>query len=80
MLHMHQVEGAIPSALTICPCGVVQSTRLPLMQEITGAKPVRDPIFHRRVVRGEQQTHLTQNQAALEVQVLSRPPFRCRVV
>src|SRR5207237_10808686 len=24
------------------PCGVVQSTRLPLMQEITGAKPVRD--------------------------------------
>ena len=42
VLHMHQVEGAIPSALTICPCGVVQSTRLPLMQEITGAKPVRD--------------------------------------
>ena len=25
-----------------CPCGVVQTTRLPLMQEITGAKPVRD--------------------------------------
>ena len=25
-----------------CPCGVVQSTCLPLMQEITGAKPVRD--------------------------------------
>jgi hypothetical protein len=24
-----------------CPCGVVQSTCLPLMQEITGAKPVR---------------------------------------
>ena len=42
MRHMHQVEGAIPSALTICPCGVVQPTRLPLMQEITGAKPVRD--------------------------------------
>ena len=39
---MHQVEGANPSALTICPCGVVQSTCLPLMQEITGAKPVRD--------------------------------------
>ena len=39
---MHQVEGAIPSALTICPCSVVQTTRLPLMQEITGAKPVRD--------------------------------------
>src|ERR1043166_4089004 len=42
MRHMHQVEGAIPSALTICPCGVVQTTCLPLMQEITGAKPVRD--------------------------------------
>jgi hypothetical protein len=26
------------------PCSVVQSTRLPLMQEITGAKPVRDAI------------------------------------
>ena len=40
---MHQVEGANPSALTIfCPCGVVQTTCLPLMQEITGAKPVRD--------------------------------------
>jgi hypothetical protein len=43
--HMHQVEGANPSALTICPCGVVQSTRLPLMQKITGAKPVRDASF-----------------------------------
>jgi hypothetical protein len=43
--HMHQVEGANPSALTICPCGVVQTTRLPLMQEITGAKPVRDAIL-----------------------------------
>ena len=29
----------------ICPCGVVQSTCLPLMQEITGAKPVRDANF-----------------------------------
>src|SRR6185369_6573829 len=28
-----------------CPCGVVQPTRLPLMQEITGAKPVRDANF-----------------------------------
>jgi hypothetical protein len=52
MRHMHQVEGANPSALTICPCGVVQTTRLPLMQEITGAKPVRDANF-RRVVDGE---------------------------
>ena len=42
---MHQVEGANPSALTICPCGVVQTTCLPLMQEITGAKPVRDASF-----------------------------------
>src|SRR6185369_12428353 len=25
-----------------CPCGVVQTTCLPLMQEIAGAKPVRD--------------------------------------
>lgn len=57
------------------PCGVVQSTRLPLMQEITGAKPVRDANFHRRVVYGEKQTHLTQNQAALDVQVVSRRPF-----
>ena len=42
MRHMHQVEGANRSALTICPCGVVQTTCLPLMQEITGAKPVGD--------------------------------------
>ena len=28
-----------------CPCGVAQSTCLPLMQEITGAKPVRDANF-----------------------------------
>jgi hypothetical protein len=45
------------------------------MQEITGAKPVRDANFHRRVVYGEKQTHLTQNQAALDVQVVSRRPF-----
>src|SRR6266542_3725494 len=45
MRHMHQVEGANPSALTICPCGVVQTTCLPLMQENAGAKPVRDAIF-----------------------------------
>src|SRR5438093_1355686 len=51
MRHMHQVEGANPSALTICPCGVVQTTRLPLMQE-TGAKPVRDANFRRVVRRG----------------------------
>ena len=31
--------------------------------------------FERRVVYGEQQTHLTQNQAALDVQVVSRRPF-----
>ena len=31
--------------------------------------------FYRRVVRGEQQTHLTQNQAALDVQFVSRRPF-----
>jgi hypothetical protein len=30
-----------------CPCSVVQLTRLPLMQEINGAKPVRDTIFGR---------------------------------
>ena len=28
------------------PCGVAQPTRLPLMQEITGAKPVRGTKFH----------------------------------
>ena len=48
-------------------------TCLPLMQEITGAKPVRDANFHRRVVHGEKQTHLTQNQAALDVHVSRRP-------
>ena len=53
MRHMHQVKGANPFALTIfCPCGVVQSTCLPLMQEITGAKPVRDAIFSARGSRG----------------------------
>ena len=34
--------------LHFCPCGVVQTTCLPLMQEITGAKPVRDAKFHLR--------------------------------
>jgi hypothetical protein len=34
--------------LHFCPCGVVQTTCLPLMQEITGAKPVRDARFHLR--------------------------------
>ena len=38
-------NGAIPFTRSICPCGVVQTTCLPLMQEITGAKPVRDTIF-----------------------------------
>ena len=53
MRHMHQADGANPSALTIfCPCGVVQPTCLPLMQEITGAKPVRDAIFSARGSRG----------------------------
>ena len=48
MRHMHQVKGANPFALTIfCPCGVVQPTCLPLMQEITGAKPVRDANSYR---------------------------------
>jgi hypothetical protein len=50
---MHQVKGANPFALTIfCPCGVVQPTCLPLMQEITGAKPVRDANFSARGLRG----------------------------
>ena len=39
-----------------------------------------NPTIHfcraRRVVHGEKQTHLTQNQAALDVQVVSRRPFR----
>ena len=35
-----------------CPCGVVQPTCLPLMQEITGAKPVRDANFTARGSRG----------------------------
>src|SRR5216684_8211742 len=53
MRHMHQVKGANPFALTtFCPCGVVQPTCLPLMQEITGAKPVRDAIFSARGSRG----------------------------
>lgn len=35
-----------------CPCGVVQPTCLSLMQEITGAKPVRDAILSARGSRG----------------------------
>lgn len=38
-------DGATPFTRSTCPCGVVQPTRLPLMQEITGAKPVRDANF-----------------------------------
>ena len=38
-------DGATPFTRSTCPCGVVQPTRLPLMQEITGAKPVRDTSF-----------------------------------
>ena len=40
-------NGALPeNAHHFRPCGVVQPTRLPLMQEITGAKPVRDANFY----------------------------------
>src|SRR6266404_3257313 len=53
MRHIHQVKGANPFVLTIfCPCGVVQSTCLPLMKEITGAKPVRDANYSARGSRG----------------------------
>ena len=41
-------DGATPftrSIFIFCPCGVAQSTCLPLIQEITGAKPVRDANF-----------------------------------
>ena len=48
-----RVSGALPDARTIVsPCGVVQPTRLPLKQEITGAKPVRDANFSARGSRG----------------------------
>jgi hypothetical protein len=39
------------------PCGVVQSTRLPLMQETTGVKPVRTPI-HGQAAGGERDSRL----------------------
>ncbi len=42
---MHQVGGANPPALTILSLWCSPATRLPLMQEITGAKPVRDANF-----------------------------------
>ena len=42
---MHQVGGANPSALTISSLWCSQTACLPLMQEITGAKPVRDANF-----------------------------------
>jgi len=47
-LDTREAERAALSAPTICPCGVVQPTCLPLMQEITGAKPVRDAILSAR--------------------------------
>ena len=31
-------DGATPFTRSTCPCGVVQPTRLPLMQEITGSR------------------------------------------
>ena len=40
-----QAAGESPAGDTMCPCGVVQPTRLPLKQESTGAKPVRDASF-----------------------------------
>ena len=42
--HMHQVEGANPSALTISVLWCSQSTRLPLMQEITEQSRSGTPI------------------------------------
>ena len=38
-------ESFCPHHFHFCPCGVAQSTCLPLKQEITGAKPVRDASF-----------------------------------
>ena len=44
MRHMHQVGGA-KQASPFLSLWCSQTTCLPLMQEITGAKPVRDAIF-----------------------------------
>ena len=52
MRHMHQVGVRILLPSPFCPCGVVQPTCLPLMQEITGAKPVRDATLSARGLRG----------------------------
>ena len=40
-----EIRSVTGNAHHVCPYGVVQPTRLPLMQEITGAKPVRDASF-----------------------------------
>src|SRR6266853_6983814 len=53
MRHMHQVGSAsLPALTNFSPCGVVKPTCLPLMQEITGAKPVRDANLSARGSRG----------------------------
>ena len=41
-----EIRSVTGNAHHVRPCGVVQPTRLPLMQEITGAKPVKDAKFH----------------------------------
>ena len=38
-------ESFCPHHFYFCPCGVAQSTCLPLMQEITGGNPVSDASF-----------------------------------
>src|SRR6266487_1039118 len=44
-----EVAGAIPAVDAIVPlCLSIQTTCLPLMQEITGAKPVRNTIVQAR--------------------------------
>ena len=80
MRHMHQVGGANPPALTILSlwCSPANMPASHAGDHRSEAGQGRQLL--RRVVYGEKQTHLTQNQAALDVQVVSRRPLQKQLV
>ena len=78
MRRMHQVGGANPPALTFLSLWC-SSANMPASHAGDHRSEVgQGRHFLRRVVNGEEQTHLTQNQAALDVQFVScRPISKC---
>ncbi len=73
-IHIARLGKPIPSALTILSLWC-SPDNMPASHAGDHRSKAGQGRHFRRVVRGEKQTHLIQNQAALDVQVVSRRPF-----